>query len=293
LEVVINKFSEQYNRKIKAMGVDSLIIPTTFVKFYKNGETIPEELKNYFTENITLTSCQATKQASLGDAVLITPENVGCIAAAITFGLVDQNEKSPLAGPRVYTELMREQTEHKEKFNPPSPYDFTEGFVYACQATNKSQFALFGKEDSGRFASQEIAKKAIADMMAIQPAIIQAVFFCSPEFDDCLIEPDVVVCNIRPVELTRFVQAYQFNTGKRLIANMGGLRAVNSDLIVRPYLTGEINISSYCLGSRLIAQYDADRLGIGIPYKEYEILVKGMEDSQTGFPFSLYPGADH
>lgn len=72
---------------------------------------------------------------------------------------------------------------------------------------------------------------------------------------------------------------------------MGGLRVVNSDLIVRPFLTGEINVSTYCLGARLIAQFEADRMGIGMPYKDFLTIAQGMKDSRTGFPFHLYPGA--
>lgn len=71
---------------------------------------------------------------------------------------------------------------------------------------------------------------------------------------------------------------------------MGGLRVVNSDLIVRPYLTQEINISTYCLGARLIAQYEANRLGIGFPFHLYELVAQGMVASRTGYPFPLYPG---
>lgn len=275
------------------MDVENISIPVTCVKFYRDNETIPSELFEYHSEEITLTSCQATKQASLGDAVLITKKNIGCIAAAISLGITDQNETTPLTGARVYTELMREQSDNKENFSAPSPSDFTEGLVYACKAAGKNQFALFGENDPGRYKDVETAKKAINNMAVIQPADMQGVFYFSPDFSDIEIIPDVIVCSLRPVELTRFVQAYQFNTGKRIKADMGGLRAVNSDLIVKPFLTGEINMSPYCLGSRLIAQYDADRLGLGIPYKEFEVLVKGMEDSRGGFPFAQYPGADH
>ena len=66
---------------------------------------------------------------------------------------------------------------------------------------------------------------------------------------------------------------------------------VNSDLIVRPYLTQDINVSTYCLGARLIAEFEADRLGIGMPFSIYKEIVRGMEDSAGGFPFQLYPGA--
>ena len=116
-------------------------------------------------------------------------------------------------------------------------------------------------------------------------------FIYSKDFDDTEVEPDVVVLAVRPVELTRIIQAYQFQTGNRVTASMGGLRVVNSDLMVRPYLTQEMNISTYCLGARLIGQFEADRLGIGMPYSQFEQVVKGMKVSQGGFPFQLYPGA--
>jgi hypothetical protein len=32
-------------------------------------------------------------------------------------------------------------------------------------------------------------------------------------------------------------------------------------------------------------------MGIGMPFKIFEVIVQGMEDSKTGFPFPLYPGA--
>lgn len=130
-------------------------------------------------------------------------------------------------------------------------------------------------------------------MMAIQPPDTQAIFFFNRSTRLKSVTPDVVVLSVRPVELTRIIQAYQYNTGKRIQASMGGLRVVNSDLIVRPYLTGEINVSTYCLGARLIAQYEGNRLGIGIPWELFKIVVQGMKDSETGFPFHMYPDADN
>lgn len=287
----MNNVKELYKRLISSMEIEDLEIPVSLVKIFKKGDKIPESIFEYHPDHISLTSCQAEKQASLGDVICLTKRNIGCIAAAITFGLVDENDTNPLQGPRVYTDIMKEHSEDKEKFSPPSPSDFTEGLVYACKDANRSEFSLFGEKDSGRYKDTATAQKAIKDMLALQPAETEAVLFYSPEFEEVDFLPDVVVCSIRPVELTRFVQAYQFNTGKRIEASMGGLRAVNSDLIVRPYVTKKINVSSYCLGSRLIAQYEGDRLGIGIPFSEFEILVKGMEDSKTGFPFNEYPGA--
>jgi len=271
------------------MGVEDLEIPLTAVKFYKNDDEIPEPIK----ENqpaISLTSCQAAKQASLGDAALLTYDNIGCVAAAITFGLVDKDQTEPLGDSKVYTDIMRDQSGLGDNFKPPSPKDFTEGNVYACKDSGHMDFALFGNEDSGRFKDVETAKKAMKDMMAIQPPTTKGVFFYSRDFEDIDIIPDVIVLSVSSAELTRIIQAYQFNTGERVTASMGGLRVVNSDLIVRPYLTGKINVAPYCLGARLIAEFEADRMGIGMPFTIFEEVVKGMEDSKTGFPFQLYPG---
>jgi uncharacterized protein (DUF169 family) len=186
---------------------------------------------------------------------------------------------------------MHQQSGLGDHFEPPTPRDFTTGVVYAAQNAGRPEFGLFGQEDSGRFKDVNTAKQAVGDMLAIQPPVMQGVLFYSLDFTELDLIPDVIVFSVRPVELTRMIQAYQYNTGKRVTASMGGLRAVNSDLIVRPYLTQEINISTYCLGARLIAQYEANRLGLGMPFKLFEVMVKSMEDSKTGFPFHLYPGA--
>jgi uncharacterized protein (DUF169 family) len=287
----MSELKRAYDCMIENMGVPELQIPLTAVKFFRENEIIPETVLNCRPHGVTITSCQAAKQAGLGDAVCLTRETIGCVAAAIIFGLVGQDEDDPLEGGRVYTDIMKEHVEKKEEFKTPSPRDFTNGSVYACKDAGKKEFVLFGKNDAGRYKDVETAKMAISEMTAIQPPDTQAVFFFSHDFDEENLVPDVVVLSVRQVELTRIIQAYQYNTGKRVIANMGSLRVVDSDLIVRPYLNQEINVSTYCLGARLIAQYEGDRMGIGMPFGIFMEVSRGMQDSRTGFPFHLYPGA--
>ena len=288
----MSQINELYEKLINAMGVAGLNIPTTCVKFYTNHDTIPDEILEYHPDNISVTSCQANKQASLGDVILLTKKNIGCIAAAITFGLVDENDENSFQGSRIYTDIMKEQSLLGENFNPPSPKSFTEGIVYACKSSNHQEYCLFGESDTGRYKNAEIARKAIKDMIAIQPPTTQAVFFFTKNFSEINITPDIIVLSVRPVELIRLIQAYQYNTGTRVTASMGSVRVVNSDLIVRPFLTGKINISSYCIGARLIAEYDANRLGMGMPFSIFQDIVIGMEESKGGYPFHLYPGAE-
>ncbi len=283
--------SNLFSRLIDSFDVVGLEIPTAFVKFYKHEQPLPREVTDQCPETLTLTCCQAERQASLDDAVLLTIDNIGCVAAAITLGLVDQYQDKPLTGPRIYTDLMQKQAGKDPAFRAPSPKEFSDGTVYACSNVGRREFCLFGREDVGRFNTLATAQKALGGMMSIQPPEIKGVFFYSASFDELDLSPDVVVMSLRPVELTRIIQACQFNSGERVTASMGPLRAVCSDLIARPFLTGQVNISPYCLGARLIAQFGADRLGIGMPFNVFETIVKGMEDSMTGYPFQHYPGA--
>jgi uncharacterized protein (DUF169 family) len=287
----MTQVKELYARMIDALGVEDLSVPTACVKFFKQGEEIPAGVLDYEPTGLTLTSCQSMKQATYGDSVLLTPKSIGCVAAAITFGLVDKNHDKPMGESLVYTDIMKAQTGDQEHFVPPTPKDFSDGTVYACTAAGRPDFALFGAGDTGRYDSTETARRAMDDMIAIQPATTQAVFLYALDFEDADIEPDVVTMSVRPVELTLIIQAYQFHTGKRVNASMGGLRVVNSDLIVRPYVTQEMNVSTFCLGARLIAQFEADKMGVGMPYWMWKDVIQGMEDSKGGFPFAAYPGA--
>jgi uncharacterized protein (DUF169 family) len=287
----MNNFRSLTKRLIAAMEIPDIVIPVSGVKFFKKIDIVPDTILQFQPDHFSITSCHALKASMLDDAVYLGKESIGCVAAAISLGLVEKKEHKPLKGKRVYIELMRKSSGKGKNFTAPSPLDFSNGSVYACKDSGHQDFGLFGKDDSGRYKSKDIAVEAIARMPSIQPAIMQGVFYFSPEYDDTDIIPDVVVLSLRPVELCRIIQGYQFLTGERVRADIGGLRAGCSDLIVKPYLYNEINFSPYCLGARLLAKFEGDRMGLGMPYSFYELTVQGVEDSKTGFPFSKYPGA--
>lgn len=287
----MNQFHKLHRRLEKATGVPGLKIPAAGVTLFKKTDTVSDRILQYQPYKYSTTSCHALRAAMLDDAAYLRKENIGCVAAAISLGLVEKKAPRPLKGKRIYTELMRESSGKGKAFTPPSPLEFSDGSVYACRDSGHREFGLFGEKDSGRFKTRDIAMEAIARMPAIQPPVIQGVFYFPPDFDETPVIPDVVVLSVRPVELCRIIQGYQFITGERVRADIGGLRAGCSDLIVRPYLYNELNLSPYCLGARLIAKFEGDRMGIGMPYSLFELTVQGIEDSRTGFPFPEYPGA--
>ena len=101
----MTNLSQMYDHMIECMGVSGLTIPLTAVRLYRGNDEVPEAVLRYQPHGLTFTSCQAARQSSLGDPVCLTRDTIGCVAAAISFGLVDQNDQHPLSGPRVYTDI--------------------------------------------------------------------------------------------------------------------------------------------------------------------------------------------
>ena len=283
--------NELFDRFQAAFGTDAQTIPLVCVKLYRREESIPGPIVAMAENHETILACQAVRHAQCGEPILLTLDTMGCVAAAISLGLVDQHRRRHLGSPRIYTDVMQVQSGLGTHFEPPSPQDFTDGSVYACQDAGRLEFCLFGPHDSGRFISTAVARKAIAHMVAIQPAVMQGVFFYGHSFHLEGLMPDVVLLDVRPVELTRIIQGYQYLTGEMVQSVMNPVRAVDSDLIARPYLRQTINVSTYCIGARLMGRFDANRLGIGIPYPLLETVVNGLEQSRSGYPFARYPGA--
>ena len=284
-------FDALIKRLEKAMDVPNIKLPAAGVRIYGKDENVPREVIKYEPDDMAITACHSLRATMLDDAVYLTINSIGCVAAAVTLGLIDKNQSSPLKGQREYIEIMKKSSGKGDAFIPPSPLEFTDGSVYACKHLQKTDYSLFGKDDSGRYSKEGIARQAISGMLSLQPPVTQGVFFFSPDFADAEITPDVVILSLRPVELCRIIQGYQYLTGNRVRADIGGLRAGCSDLIVRPFVLKDINISPYCLGARLIARFEGDRMGMGFPFSFLEIIVKGTEESKTGFPFPEYPGA--
>ena len=288
----MTRIADLYDRMIGALGVEDLAIPATYVKLFRGAAVVPDAVQTHAVAQETLTVCQAVRHAALDQSVFLTRHTIGCVAAAISLGMVDPEDRQPMTSPLpAYVHLMEEQSQLGPRFQPPSPADFTDGTVYACREAQRPELGLFGPQDSGRFATRAIARAAVAAMDRIAPADTRGVFFYANGFRSIDLQPDVILLDVRPVELTRLLQGYQYLTGKPVQAWMNPLRAVDADLIARPFRTGDINISSYCLGARLLARFGGNRMGMGLPRAAFECMVRGLEASATGYPFKRYAGA--
>ena len=103
----MSRFDELGKKLVKSMEIPGLKIPIVGIKLFFAWDAIPESVLKYQPEAMTVTSCHAIKAAMLEDAVYLTRDSIGCVAAAISLGLVnedqtDQSTRRPAStrGPR-------------------------------------------------------------------------------------------------------------------------------------------------------------------------------------------------
>ena len=269
--------SERFMNVFGEQEQETLVRPVG-VKLVPKGQVVPAGTKT--TEEYQgIPWCEAVRIAAMkGEVVVINKENVGCPAAAIALGLVDQYQKEPLSGKRKYTDLME---------TPASPADFTNGLVYACKDSENMQFALFGNDDTGRYETLGAALKAISGMPGIQPDIMNAVVAYQAEKLD--ITPDVVIIAVTPKQALLAIQGYNFLSGNRFEMSTIGIRGVCADLTALPFLEQKLTGSFFCLGARAVGGWSGNLLGLGMPFSIFLQMVTGMEKSAHGFPYKAYP----
>ncbi|MFV9677755.1 MAG: DUF169 domain-containing protein [Methanosarcinales archaeon] len=269
-------FKDVSMRYMDVFGEHEWEVRPVGVKLIAKGKRVPEGAK---AAEPGMPWCEAVRTAATnGEAVVITKDNVGCPAAAIALGLVDQYQNEPLKGKRKYTDLMEE---------PASPADFTNGLVYACKDSGNMQFALFGSDDTGRYETLGAALRAVSGMTAIQPANMDAAVAYSA--DMLAITPDVVILAVTPKQALLAIQGYNFRAGNRFEMSTIGIRGVCADLTALPFLEQKLNGSFFCLGARAVGGWDGNLLGLGMPFLIFQTMVMGMEKSSPGFPYKAYP----
>ena len=96
-------------------------------------------------------------------------------------------------------------------------------------------------------------------------------------------DPDVVVVVSQPYNIMRIVQGHGYFNGYTDNLKTVGLQAVCHDLTTYPYNTKDINITFLCPGTRLVADWQVNEIGIGIPFEKWNEIVEGVKETTNPF----------
>lgn len=134
-------------------------------------------------------------------------------------------------------------------------------------------------------------KKGIYDNLDVSKSVSDEMVFLEKRpyglvampFEDFKKDPDVVIIIGGSYPIMRIIQANAYKHGYSDNIKTVGLQAVCHDLTTYPYETGDINISFLCPGTRLVADWKYNEMGIGIPFNKFEDIVEGLVKTTNPF----------
>lgn len=95
--------------------------------------------------------------------------------------------------------------------------------------------------------------------------------------------PDIVIVISKSYNIMRMIQGNGYYNGYTSNLKTVGLQALCHDLTTYVYNTNDINITLLCPGTRLVADWQIDEIGIGIPFEKWEDIVKGVRETANPF----------
>lgn len=94
--------------------------------------------------------------------------------------------------------------------------------------------------------------------------------------------PDVVQLVGNPYQIMRLTQGVVYHSGVKPKLDYAAMQAICSELTTVPYTTGDINISSFCPSTRLLARWKDEEMAMGMPFDSFLTTVEGVMATMDG-----------
>lgn len=101
----------------------------------------------------------------------------------------------------------------------------------------------------------------------------------APLFDFEKYDPDVVIIITNPYNSMRISQGYAYDNGHIKNIQIGGMQGVCQECTTYPFENNQVNLSMLCSGTRCVAQWQKDELGIGIPFNKLSLIINGLKNT--------------
>ncbi len=155
----------------------------------------------------------------------------------------------------------------------------------ACSAASRALgMAEIGEEV---YSGSRHAKLGVYENLGVSRSIAKDMVYCAHkcygveimplEAYDEANKPDVVVIVTTPHNAMRLIQGYAYHRGQLKEIKMAGMCAVCQECTSYPFEKNMPNISMLCSGTRCVAQWAKDELGVGIPYHQLGQVISGLK----------------
>lgn len=139
----------------------------------------------------------------------------------------------------------------------------------------------------GKFSSRAACRRTIDRIPHLSPGETYATLYAPLEATPFV--PEIVLLVTTPLAMLKLAQAALFDLGGRHTANFAGIQSVCSDATAQTLLSGQVNFSLGCDGSRKFSGIEEHEMVMGIPAELLPRLVAAL-GVVTGAPGSVKQG---
>lgn len=137
-----------------------------------------------------------------------------------------------------------------------------------------------GRLSKNIYKDLEISKSISDEMLFLEEEPVGIVVM---PLENYHINPDLVIVVSKSYNIMRIIQGNGYFNGYTNNLKTVGLQAVCHDLTTYPYNTKDINITFLCPGTRLVADWQIDEIGMGIPFEKWFKVVEGIKETANPF----------
>jgi uncharacterized protein (DUF169 family) len=127
----------------------------------------------------------------------------------------------------------------------------------------------------GKFESDAACKRTIDQIPRLETGSTYATLYSPLEKTPFI--PQVVVIVANPFAMLKLAQASLYHLGGRLHPSFAGIQSVCADVTANTYLTGAVNISLGCDGSRKFSGIAPDEMVMGFPAEQLGEIVDALK----------------
>jgi uncharacterized protein (DUF169 family) len=104
-------------------------------------------------------------------------------------------------------------------------------------------------------------------------------------------EPDIIVMYCNPAQAMRFVQAWSYQEGERIVGNFGG-KIECADYLIAPFKEQKPRVAIPGMGDRIFSLTQDDELVFSLPAKGLPQLLTGLQEAGkkvgAGYPVPFF-----
>ncbi len=89
-------------------------------------------------------------------------------------------------------------------------------------------------------------------------------------------KPDIIVIIGTPKQMMRIAKANVYALGGRNFADFSGIQSICADAVAEPFMTGDLNFTLGCNGSRKYAKIADEEMIVGIPAEKLELITDAI-----------------